>query len=197
MNKVTENEAITLFLQGKIGIFPTDTVFGIGCIVDNESAVKRLFSIKNRPENKPTPVLVNSIDMAQDLLQKKFSSKVLLLVKEYWPGGLTLVLDCNNEKIPSLVRGGTKTLGVRIPDSQMIKDIITKMNKPLLAPSANFSGEKTPFLKEDLDPNLISLVDFYLDGVCNGQKSSTVLDCTSEPFTILRQGAIVIDDALL
>ena len=59
MNKVTENESVELFLQGKIGIFPTDTAFGIGCVIDNELAVKRLFAIKNRPENKPTPVLVN------------------------------------------------------------------------------------------------------------------------------------------
>ncbi len=197
MNKVTENESVELFLQGKIGIFPTDQAFGIGCVIDNELAVKRLFAIKNRPENKPTPVLVNSIDMAQKLFQEKFSSRISLLMKQYWPGGLTLVLNCNNERIPNLVRGGTKTLGVRIPDSQMIRGIIAKINKPILAPSANFSDEKTPFLKEDLDPKLLSLVDFYIDGECKGQKSSTVLDCTCEPFTILRQGAIVLDKRLL
>lgn len=197
MNKVTEDKAVELFLQGKIGIFPTDTAFGIGCVVYDESAVERLFSIKKRPENKPTPVLVSSIEMAQNLVQTNFSTRVRKIMERYWPGGLTLVLECNNEKIPNLVRGGTKTLGVRMPDSEMIKNIITKLNKPILAPSANFSNDKTPFKKDDINREFLSLVDFYLEGECKGEKSSTVLDCTNEPYTILREGAVALDQGLL
>lgn len=193
MNRIKIDEAIELFKIGKIGIFPTDTAFGIGCVIDNENSVSRLFKMRKRPENKPTPVLVNSMKMAEEFTKSIIANDVKELTVKYWPGGLTLVLPCVNRDIPSLVRGGTDTLGVRMPNHDLILEIIEKVGKPILAPSANFAGEKTPFLIEQVDPSLVRLVDFVLEGDCYGKSPSTVLDCTQKPYKILREGAVKLD----
>ena len=101
--------------RGGIVIFPTDTAFGIGCRIDNEESVERLFKIRKRPNNMAVPVLVNSIKMAQAYL-KEVDEKVLNLMKKYWPGALTVVYNCKIDKVNPLIRGNGETLGVRMPD---------------------------------------------------------------------------------
>src|SRR5487761_627636 len=114
MDDVTE--AIRVLKKGGIVIFPTDTAFGIGCRIDDEEAVKRLFRIRKRPENKAVPVLVSSLHMAQKYVQEIQQDVVEKLIKPYWPGALTIVLASRNDRVPELVRGGTDTVGVRVPD---------------------------------------------------------------------------------
>lgn len=197
MNKVGIDDAAQLFGSGKIGIFPTDTAFGIGCVIDNVEAVEKLFKIRNRPTNKPTPVLVNSVGMVEKITQNSLDEDVKKIIHNYWPGGLTVVVSNNNDAIPDLVRGGTKTLGVRMPNHEGMLEIIKKVGKPILAPSANFGGGQTPFSLDEVEQDLIDLADFVVEGECLGNKSSTVLDCTQKPYKILRQGAVMIEPMLL
>lgn len=197
MNKANVDTSVELFKSGKIGIFPTDTAFGIGCVIDNEEAIKKLFEIRKRPLNKPTPVLVNSTRMVEEITKSKIPDDIVMLINTYWPGGLTLVLPNMNEKIPQLVTGGTRTLGVRMPNHEVMLSIIERVAKPILAPSANFAGEPTPFSLQEVDRSLIELADFIIDGECYGNDSSTVLDCVQKPYKILRQGIITIDPKLL
>lgn len=186
-------EAVEILKAGGIVIFPTDTVYGIGCRIDNESAIKRLFKIRKRPENKAVPVLVSTIDMGKEYVGE-IPQDAEKLMKRYWPGALTIILQCVKARVPELVRGKGETLGIRIPDSKVIRQIISEAGVPILGPSANFSGEKTPYRLEDLDGKLVSLVDFVLRGKINGKKmASTVIDCTVEPWKIVRQGAVTID----
>lgn len=182
-------KAIKVLNQGGIIIFPTDTAFGIGCRMDNEQAIERLFRIRKRPETQAVPVLVDGLAMAQAYLSP-FSQEVEKLMKQYWPGALTIILSCQIEKVPELVRGGRGTLGVRMPNNETILEIITKVGVPILGPSANFSGSQTPYTFEDLDPELIQLVDYVVPGECAIKEASTVIDCSGTPFKILRQGAI-------
>lgn len=186
-------EAVSVFKNGGIVIFPTDTAFGIGCRIDNKNAIKRLFQIRKRPLTQPTPVLVSSFDMAQDYLLPIDKDVVDQLISKYWPGALTLILQCIKEKVPELVRGGRNTLGVRIPNHEIILRIISKVGVPVLGPSANFSGEKTAFRFEDLNPELVKQADYVLNGKVGLEKNvSTIIDCTVEPWKIIRQGAIKI-----
>lgn len=185
-------KAIEVIKNGGIVIFPTDTAFGVGCRIDDESAVKRLFEIRKRPETKASPVLVDTVKMAQDYLlpiPKKVMEK---LIEPYWPGALTIVLLCKTERVPSLVRGGTDTLGVRIPNHLIARSVTREVGIPILSPSANFHGEKTPYEISELDPAFVKLVDFVLPGECTVKQASTVIDCTKEPWKIVRQGAITI-----
>lgn len=184
-------KAIAVFNQGGIVIFPTDTAFGIGCRVDNEEAVKKLYTIRKRPATQPASILVSSVEMA-----KKYayipSEVETRLIKPYWPGGLTIVLQSRIKKVPTLVRGGGETIGLRMPDHNILRKIIAEVGVPILGPSANFHGEKTPFQKEDLDPQLVKQVDFVLGGSCMQDEASTVIDCVSIPWKILREGSVKV-----
>lgn len=185
-------KAIGVLRQGGIVIFPTDTAFGIGCRIDNEEAVKRLFKIRKRPSNKAVPVLFSNINMVKKYI-KGITPEMEKLMKKYWPGALTLVLHSNRVNAPLLVRGGGETLGVRIPDNKVIREIISEVGVPILGPSANFAGGKTPFKFKDLEQKLVDLVDYVLtEDASLGKNVSTVIDCTVTPWKIVRQGAVTI-----
>lgn len=182
-------KAVEVLNSGGIIIFPTDTAFGIGCRIDNQEAIQKLFKIRRRPESQATPVLVSSIEMAQEYLED-IAEDAKDLMKKNWPGALTVVFKCKTTKVPLLVRGGSDTLGVRMPNHEKIIKIIEKAGVPVLGPSANFHGEKTPYEFDDLDMELIKLVDFVLPGETTVKEQSTVVDCSVEPWKVLRQGAV-------
>lgn len=185
-------EAIKILNQGGVVIFPTDTAFGMGCRIDDEKTIRRLFEIRKRPKNKATPVLVSSHKMAGKYLQKLPDLVVDKLAKPYWPGALTIILPCRKDKVPELVRGGGETLGVRMPDNPTALEIIKAVGVPILGTSANFAGGQTPYKFEDLDPELVKLVDFVVSGECITKQASTVIDCSVTPWKILRPGAVRI-----
>jgi len=191
MQKVIE-QAVTILNQGGVVIFPTDTAFGIGCRMDKEDAIKRLFTVRKRPETQATPVLVSGAVMAKDYLVSLPQKVQERLIDKYWPGALTIVLPCQTEKVPELVRGQGSNLGVRMPNHETALAIIEQVGVPLLGPSANFHGEKTPYRLEDLDQELVKLVDFVVPGECTVKEASTVIDCSVTPWNVLRQGAIVL-----
>ena len=182
-------KAIEIFNKGGIVIFPTDTAFGIGCRIDKEESIKKLFEIRERPESQPTPILVSNLEMAQKYLES-ISADVEKLMKKFWPGALTIILPCKTSKVPSLVRGGGKTLGVRIPNNKKIFSIIEALKVPILGPSANIHGESTPYSLEDLDKRLIAQVDYVMSGETLVKEPSTVIDCSRLPWKILRKGAV-------
>lgn len=186
------DQAIKIVRNGGIIIYPTDTAFGIGCRLGDEKAIERLFKIRKRPIEKAMPVLFSSISQVKNYVE--VPKKVEKMMIKYWPGALTLVLECKPEKVPSLVMGGGKTLGVRIPNHDTALDLIKGVSAPIIGTSANFAGEKTPFSLKGLDKSLIKLVDFVLEGKTRGvNKSSTVVDCTTIPWKIIRQGDVVPD----
>ncbi|MDP3988348.1 MAG: L-threonylcarbamoyladenylate synthase, partial [Candidatus Levybacteria bacterium] len=152
------NKAIKILKEGGIIIFPTDTAFAIGCRIDNEKAVERLFKIRKRPQNQAVPVLVDTVKMAQDFLVSIPKEVIDKLVEPYWPGALTIILPCKTDKVPYLVRGLGQTLGVRIPNHPIARKIIREVGVPILGPSANFHGEKTPYKFKDLNSELKKLV---------------------------------------
>lgn len=196
MKEVSVSEAIKILNKGGIIIFPTDTAFGVGCRIDKPEAVKRIFTIRRRPQTQATPVLVSSITMAQNYLVP-LSDIVRRLMQTYWPGALTIVYQCNTNKTPLLVRGGGKSLGVRMPNHPIILKMIEKIGVPVLGPSANFHKSPTPYRFEDLDKEFLSLVDGVITGHCFLNDVSTVIDCTKKPFKIIRQGVFKIKDNMV
>ena len=185
------NEAVKVLNRGGIIIFPTDTAFGIGCRADDEKAIQRLFRIRNRPSSQAVPVLFDSIQKVKEYVLP-FDEKVQKLMNDFWPGALTIILYCNKVRVPKLVRGGGETVGVRMPNHSIILEIIKNSGIPVLGPSANLHGENTPFELKDLEPKLVSLVDYVVKGECSVKQASTVVDCTKTPWKILRQGAMQV-----
>lgn len=184
--------AVKILKSGGIIIFPTDTAFGIGCRADDKMAIERLFKLRRRPHEKATPVLVSSVEMAKEYVLDIPVDVEEKLIEKYWPGALTIVLEANEEKVPALVRGGGSTVGIRMPNNEIILSIIEKLGVPILGPSANFHGEKTAYDFQDLDTELINLVDLVVEGSTTEKKASTVIDCTRYPWKILREGAVDI-----
>ena len=150
-------EAVKILNQGGIVIFPTDTAFGIGCRIDNERAVQRLFKIRKRPQSQAVPVLVSDIEMAKEYLEEIPEDVVQKLIIPYWPGALTIVLKAKKERVSSLVRGGGETVGLRMPNQAVVLEIIKKVGVPILGPSANFHGENTPYEFKDLNEGVTSI----------------------------------------
>ncbi len=175
--------------QGGIVIYPTDTAFGIGCRIDDYAAVDRLFTLRRRPISQAMPVLVSSMEMA-NLYYDSPSDIVRRLMKTYWPGALTIAAKCHKDLIYSPIRGGGDTVGLRMPNHEVALKIIKAVGVPILGPSANFHGDPTPYRFEDIDPELAKLVDFVVPGICLVKQASTVVDCTDQPYAILRQGAV-------
>lgn len=194
---INVRNAIEIIKQGGIVIFPTDTAFGIGCDLTNERAVERLFNIRKRPLIMAVPVLFDTLKRVREYVLS-FDKTIEQLMNDYWPGALTIILPCQTSKVPVLVRGGSENLGVRIPDHETARELIKGANVPILGPSANFHGLNTPYRFSDLDKELIKVVDFVVEGktkaTAKGENlASTVIDCTEEPWKVLRQGTLKID----
>lgn len=186
-------KAIKVLNDGGIIMYPTDTAFGIGCRVDRPVAVDRLFRIRKRPLTQATPVLVSSSEMALPYFHTP-SDVVRRLMDTYWPGALTIIYMCDSNLLHSPIRGSTDTVGLRMPDHQTALSIIRGVGVPILGPSANFHGDPTPYKQADLNSELIKLVDFVVSGQAGSGTAgpSTVVDCTSHPARVLRQGSIML-----
>jgi L-threonylcarbamoyladenylate synthase len=187
------SRAIQILKDGGIVIIPTDTAFGIGCRVDDKDAVKRLFTIRKRAETKAVPVLVSSLHMAQQYVQVVPKDVIERLIKPYWPGALTIVLKSRTDNVANLVRGGGDTVGLRVPDHLTALALINGVGVPIVGTSANFAGGETPYTFESLNKELTKQVDFVVPGECHQRQASTVIDCTVNPWKVLREGAIHLD----
>ncbi len=186
-------KAVKVLKNKGIIIYPTDTAFGIGCVLSAKETVQKLFKLRRRSDTKAVPVLVGSPEMAKRYVGEIDNEVKERLIDRYWPGALTIVLKCNKEEVPILVRGGGETVGVRVPDNEVILEIIHQVGEGVVGCSANFAGEPTPYLFDSLDPQLVKLVDLVVPGKTKDNKiTSTVIDCTVKPWRILRQGGILI-----
>src|SRR3989344_7857718 len=122
MNKSFDT-AVRILKNGGIVIFPTDTAFGIGCRVDDAKTVRKLFELRKRPSSKAVPILCSSVRMVREYVET-VDPDVHKLMEKYWPGALTLVLSAKTNKVSELVRGGGKTIGIRIPNHRSILRVI-------------------------------------------------------------------------
>ena len=177
---------------GGLVVFPTETVYGIACDAKNIAAVERVFEIKHRERGKALPIQVASPTLLSTVA-RDISSEALALAEKYMPGPVTLVLR-KNPDIPDIVTGGMDTVGVRVPDHPAALALLEAFGGPIVATSANLSGENPATNAVDAMKALGTKVDFYLDGgECPGGVPSTVADCTKTPFAVLRQGALKIE----
>ena len=167
-------------------VLPTDTVYGIGCKMQAQSTLKRLFEIKKRPFEKAIPVLVSSICQATEFAL--FSKKELKLANAFWPGALTLVLKTKPEFVELL----GETVAVRMPKHKITLKIIEK-NGPLRVTSCNISGERPLNNPLEIEMTFSDKVQYYIfDSVAShfSNLPSTIVKITEDQVNLLRQGAI-------
>ncbi|MGC8784719.1 MAG: L-threonylcarbamoyladenylate synthase [Armatimonadota bacterium] len=182
-------KASNVLAGGGLVIFPTETVYGLAADALSEEAVRRVWEVKGRPSDKPLPVQVADMDGLR-LLWREVPADLLPLINAFMPGPLTLVY-WRSALVPDIVTAGTDTVGVRVPNHPVALALLRAFGRPIVAPSANLSGEEPPSRVEDISPQLLEQVELVIDaGDTGGGIPSTVLDATVRPARVLRAGAL-------
>ena len=179
--------AAAAILSGKILIYPTDTVYGLGANPFNKQAVIRIFKVKNRPRSRPLPLAVSGEKMVDRIAFMTVKAHVLM--ERFWPGALTVVLE-KKEGLLDAVAGGGNSVGVRAPNHQVPLALMRRTALPLVATSANLHGGVPPRDARDAISQIRSPVDLVLDGGETNGIASTVVDLTKTPPVIVREGPV-------
>ena len=182
-------QAAELLRQSRLVAVPTETVYGLAADATREEAVQAVYDAKGRPETKPLNVLVDGMAMVETVC-RDIPADAYKLADAFWPGPLTMIL-WGNGTLPSIVPAGGKTQGVRCPDHPATLAVIRALGRPLACPSANLSGHTSPKSADDVLAQLGGRIDAVLDGgPCTVGVESTILDLTTAPYRILRQGGL-------
>lgn len=175
--------------NGKLVLFPTETVYGIGANGLNPEAVKNIFIAKGRKQDNPLILHVSSIEMVERIAQN-ISPIEYKLMEKFFPGPLTIIMQ-KKDIVPSIVTGSLDTVGIRMPSNKIAHDLIELSETPIAAPSANISGRPSGTNIEDIFKELNDRVDYIIDG---GQTDigleSTVVRVIDDKIHILRPGKI-------
>ena len=172
--------------HGGLVVYPTDTVYGLGCAPFNHAAVRRLFDAKRR-EAKAIPVLCSSTEKASALV--KLNARALELAARFWPGALTIVAPLSRS-VPPQLNQGRPTLGVRVPNHPMCLQLISSCGGWLTGTSANLSGHPSARSAAEALDQLGDAVDIVLDGGRAPGVASTVVEVVGEEVAILRTGPV-------
>ena len=181
--------AAEIIRRGGLVAVPTETVYGLAANGLDTSAVEKIYEVKGRPSVKPLSLMVRSFE-DMEIYCKDVPPQAVFLAKQYWPGPLTIILRAR-DLVPEIVLAGGDTLGLRCPDSAYTLQLIREAGVPLAAPSANPSGSGSPKSAADVLGYFDGMIDAVIDGgMCSLGIESTIIDMSSAPYRILRQGAL-------
>ena len=187
MSEASMREAARAVREGKTIVFPTDTVYGLGCDPFNIDAVQRLMAIKKRT-GAPLPILVASLERARQI--GSFNAKAECLARAFWPGALTLVVP-GVSNLPVEVTGSNGTVGLRVPNRSDTRNLIVQSGGAIVGTSANISGNPSLTTAKEVEVELGGTVDLILDGGrANLGFESTVVAVDADIVQVLREGAI-------
>jgi L-threonylcarbamoyladenylate synthase len=185
------SRALEILRAGGLVAFPTDTVYGLGALAFDGRAVESIFTAKDRPIEKAIPVLIG--DMAElDQVALDVPHLALKLASRFWPGPLTILVP----KRPGLPEAVTATgaVGVRVPDDEIARALLRAAG-PMAVTSANISGQASPTTAADVFAQLGGRIELILDGGQSpGGVPSTLVDCTGDELTVLREGPITAEE---
>lgn len=187
--------AVEVLRAGGIVIYPTDTIYGMGCDINSSRAVESIAQIKGLDLKRDhLSFICHDMSHLSEYV-KVLDNQTFKLLKKNLPGPFTFILPANNN-VPRLFKNNKKTIGFRIPDNPIILEIVKELGNPILSTSIRDEDE---VLEYTTDPGLIhekyeNLVDIVIDGGYGGNEPSTIVDCTTFPFEIIRQGKGVLQD---
>jgi L-threonylcarbamoyladenylate synthase len=187
-------QAADLLRSGQLVAFPTETVYGLGADATSDSAVARIFAVKQRPRFNPLIVHVSGIEAAERFVC--LDARARHLAERFWPGALTMVLPRREDSgLSLLVSAGLDSVAVRTPDHPVAQALLNACGRPVAAPSANVSGRISPTTAAHVGAELGEQVTLILDGgPCRVGVESTVLDLTGTPPVLLRPGGIPVEE---
>lgn len=192
-NKDDLKEAANYIKEGKLVLFPTETIYGLGADGLNEEAVKAIYVAKKRASDNPLILHISNIEMVNDIA-KEVTDIEKKLMEKFFPGPLTIIFP-KKDIVPSVAVGGLDTVAVRMPSNKIAHDLIELANTPIAAPSANIAGRPSGTNIEDIFNELNDRVDYIIDG---GQTEigleSTVVRVVDGKIHILRPGKITKEE---
>ena len=178
---------VQCLLDGGIIIYPTDTIYGLGCDIFNHKAVERIAKLKNiDPAKAQLSFVCNDLsDLSK--YTKSIDTPLYRLLKKYLPGPYTFILPASKE-VPKILQSKKSTIGLRVPDNNIVKTMLERLGHPIL--SASLPGD---MVEEYTDPELMfenfeRQIDIVIDGCIGGIVPSTIIDCTKEPYEVIRMG---------
>jgi L-threonylcarbamoyladenylate synthase len=190
-NSIKEIQSV--LISGGVIAFPTDTFYGLGADPFNPDALSKIFHIKQRPPDKPLLVLTHSFSEWTTLVSEITDNGVTLM-ERFWPGPLTLIFKAK-PGLPDILTAGTDRIGIRLPDQPFTHKLLETLDHPLTATSANISGMGELSTAQQVENSLGEKLDLIVDGgPAPGGKVSTILDTTTNPPTLIREGALSRSD---
>lgn len=188
-NEKAIQETVDILRNGGVIIYPTDTIYGIGCDITNQKAIQRVCAIRGlKPEKSNLSFICYDLtDIAQ--YTKPFDTPVFRVLKKALPGPFTFIFNASSQ-VPKLLSSKKKTVGIRVPDNNIVREIVRELGNPILTTSIRDEDE---IIEYSTDPELIyekyhDLVDLVIDGGYGDNFASTVVDVTQGDFEILREG---------
>jgi tRNA threonylcarbamoyl adenosine modification protein (Sua5/YciO/YrdC/YwlC family) len=179
--------------KGGVIIYPSDTVYAFGCDINNAKAIEQICRIRGiKPEKQNFSIVCRDLSHLSDFT-KPIPNEIFKLMKRNVPGPFTFILNANT-KVPKLLGQNKKTVGIRVPNNAILQSIIAQFDSPIVSASLKYiNDDDNEFLEYPTDPELIydmykNMVDLVIDGGPCGQLASTIVDCTEEPFSIIREG---------
>jgi tRNA threonylcarbamoyl adenosine modification protein (Sua5/YciO/YrdC/YwlC family) len=189
--------AAECLIDGGVVIYPTDTVYGLGCDIYQPASVERICRIKGiRPEKSNFSIVCHDFSHLSDFT-KQIDTPVFRVMRKATPGPFTFILPANN-KVPKLFKGKKKTVGIRIPNNNICRLIVKELGHPIVSTSIH---DDDRIIDYTTDPGIIyekykNLVDIVIDGGFGNNKPSTIVDCSDGNFTITRQGLGILENYL-
>lgn len=189
-------QVVACLRKGGVVVYPTDTVYGIGCDITNSAAVQKVLRFKDVNLKKTSlSFICHDLSHAAQYL-KPIDSRTFKLLKKNTPGPFTFILEANSN-VPKLFKANKKTVGIRVPDNDIVRSIVERLGNPILSASVKNSNEEIDD-EYITDPSLIQenlrhVADIVIDGGIGGVDGSTVVNCTSDEWEIVRQGKGELD----
>jgi len=196
-NTKSIEQAVEVLRNGGIIIYPTDTIYGLGCDITNHKAIERICRLRGiKPEKANFSFICSDLSHISDYI-KPIDTNVFRVLKKALPGPYTFILNANNN-VPKLLSSKKKTVGIRVPDNNIAREIVRLLGNPILSTSIRDDDD---VLEYSTDPELIQekyhdTVDLVIDGGYGGNIASTVIDCTSGELEVIREGKGSLEDIL-
>lgn len=182
-------KAAQILRNGGIGIFPTETVYGIGADISNSEAVEKIYEVKSRSRNKAISVLISNLSMVEEIA-KNISEEERKIMEKFFPGPITIILK-KNSKVSDIVTAGKDTVGVRMPANKVALKLIEEVGRPLAVPSANISDKPSGTEFNQIIKDFEDKIDFFIDeGKSKIGLASTIVQIENGEVNILREGII-------
>lgn len=179
------NQLVSLLKEDKIGVIPTDTIYGIVGLALNPQTVEKIYDLRKRVKDKPMIVLISNISDLEEF-GIKISDKTKEILKKIWPNPVSIVLPCTSEKFCYLHRG-KKSLAFRMPKNKYLQDLLKQVG-PLVAPSANIEGQPVSETIKEAREYFGDRVSFYFDKGKIQTEPSTLVEIKNNKVKVLRQG---------